>query len=141
DWMWWGTPLLLNRSQGLLALAAGSGRVLLIDVATGSQVAALPRPGFDAARLELLAEPRDALSDDMREYHCSGVLEPTGAAPRRCNLTGRCRLRGWTAALRCGPPARKNPPTLCGSAPPTGTPPVTRVRSTAATAPANTRCG
>src|SRR5690606_29110360 len=74
-------------------------------------------PGFDAARLELLAEPSDALSDDMREYLFSGVMELNGAELRVEGNVWSSGLHEYLpAASTLQPHWSMPPPRLDGSA-------------------------
>ncbi|HLU81994.1 MAG TPA: hypothetical protein VKZ43_01220 [Trueperaceae bacterium] len=116
DWVWWRTPLYLNRSKGLLALVTGDGRVTLVDVATQTGVAALPRPEFETAQLELLAESSDALSENVFEYLFSGVTDLNGIELRVEGTVFSYGLHEYLPTAATLAPQALPPPRLNGSA-------------------------
>lgn len=116
DWVWWRTPLYLNRSEGLLALVKGDGRVTLVDVATQAEVAALPRPEFETAQLKLLAEPSDALGEDMFEYLFSGVMDLDGNESRVEGSVFSYGLHEYVPTAATLAPQALPPPRLVGTA-------------------------
>lgn len=79
EWPWWHTPLVLNRTQEVLALAKGDGSVTLVGLGESMPTVALPSTAFAGATLELQAVFGDALAERYSSYAFSGTTEISGA--------------------------------------------------------------